>query len=1035
VRVSFSLAVSAAMLSAFLAADPAGCYNHSELKWRTITTEHFLVHYHEGEELTAERASEIAEKVYGPVTRLYQYEPSLPVHLTLRDTDDLSNGAAYFYENKIEIWASNRDFILRGTNDWLWDVITHEFIHIVSIQSAMRFGVLMPGLYLQFFGYENEKRTDVLVGYPDRLVAVPLAGINIPNWFAEGLSQFQTSPERHDVWDSRRDMLLRVAVLNDELLSFDDMGVFGKNTIGSEMVYNQGFSLVRFIGDRYGEGALRELCVEASRLRHLDFNGVMKRVLKADGETVYRRWVDEMRQRYEAETADIRVRMTLGERLPVEGYLNIQPRFSPGGGRITYLSNAGNDYFGTSLYLLELDTGKRKLLEPGVSSPGNWSPDGSKLTYAKRKKNKYGSMVSDIYLYDLETGKEKRMTRGQRAADPCFSAEGGELFYVRNGDGTNNLWVLDLKTGVSKALTSFPYGTEVYAPSSSPRTHKVLFSLFHGDERDIAALDPETGDLELLSYSAEEERDPVYGPGGRTVYFSSDKGGISNIWRLDLASGRASRITNVIGGAFMPTVAGGRVIYSSYEKDGFVLRILEEASGGSLGESYVTAPRALLLEESPRPSLASAPYAYTYGKAHLYPRILSDDGKIKVGFYASSDEVLGKRSAFVGFDYGQKGEYDIFGSLEDRTHRVTLFADGYSVRKRAIARDSLLIVRNGARQWVRGELDLKYDVGGVTAGVKMEWEDPLSRTRRNALSLSYSYDNQGVSFYAYDDSGSYLGKTGWTYFAGRDIQASWQYRSVRRAVDSEINPRGREVFLRADYYDNSLLQPPQYAAGGFFTPRDRYRYYQFTYDHREFIPVPFTRHTLGIRITYSTLDRPVDDFFWIRMGGMDYLRGYTYYSIEGQTALLSGVSYRFPLVGHIGKSIGPVYLHQLYGELFADRVVWDEHPAKDLPAEWLADLFRGGRSGKIRHDKRSVGAGIRLKLFTSYSFGNSFYVQAAYSLGSAWPSLSWFRNCPAGDPERRWTYYWGLLFNFPDFGQPGRGLSGRFDQVPQHPEL
>ena len=100
---------------------------HAELDWRTIETPHFLVHYHTGTDRTARTVAKIAEEIYGPVTSLYDQEPYQKVSLVIKDYDDYSNGGAYFYDNKIEIWAPALDFDLRGTHNWLRNVITHEF--------------------------------------------------------------------------------------------------------------------------------------------------------------------------------------------------------------------------------------------------------------------------------------------------------------------------------------------------------------------------------------------------------------------------------------------------------------------------------------------------------------------------------------------------------------------------------------------------------------------------------------------------------------------------------------------------------------------------------------------------------------------------------------------------------------------------------------------------------------------------------------------------------------------------------------------
>jgi len=109
-------------------------FYHPELTWRTIETEHFYVHYHTGAERTARVVAKVAEDIYAPVTTLYHHRPDGKVSFVIKDFDDYSNGAAYFFDNKVEIWASALDFDLRGTHNWLRNVVTHEFTHIVQIQ-------------------------------------------------------------------------------------------------------------------------------------------------------------------------------------------------------------------------------------------------------------------------------------------------------------------------------------------------------------------------------------------------------------------------------------------------------------------------------------------------------------------------------------------------------------------------------------------------------------------------------------------------------------------------------------------------------------------------------------------------------------------------------------------------------------------------------------------------------------------------------------------------------------------------------------
>ena len=211
----------------------ATAQNHPELRWQVVETEHFRVMYHQGLEGAAARAAEIAEHAYAPVTDLYDYRPVDKVRIVLKDYDDYANGAAYFYHDTIEIWTSalEHDYELRGTSDWLRNVITHEFVHIVSLGAARRMPQRVPALYLQYFGYEREKdRPDILIGYPDVLASYPVMNTVVPMWFAEGVAQYQALGARYDRWDSHRDMLLRMGVLEDDLLTFNEMGTVNNRT-------------------------------------------------------------------------------------------------------------------------------------------------------------------------------------------------------------------------------------------------------------------------------------------------------------------------------------------------------------------------------------------------------------------------------------------------------------------------------------------------------------------------------------------------------------------------------------------------------------------------------------------------------------------------------------------------------------------------------------------------------------------------------------------------------------------------------------
>ena len=269
-------------------------YNHPELNWHSFETEHFVFHYHDETENSAREAATVAEYIYEPITSLYDYEPPEKTQIILKDTDDYANGAAYSFDNKIEIWATPLAFDLRGAHRWLQNVITHEFTHIIQIQSSVKFSLNIPGGFFQFIGYEQEKRDDVLYGYPDRIASYPIPGIIIPPWLAEGTAQFMYPGANFDFLDSHRDMIIRDRVLNNNLLTFSQMNSFGKKGIGNESTYNQGFSFVLWLANNFGNDINKRISAEISKPFQFSISNALKKATGVPGNELYQSWVNDI---------------------------------------------------------------------------------------------------------------------------------------------------------------------------------------------------------------------------------------------------------------------------------------------------------------------------------------------------------------------------------------------------------------------------------------------------------------------------------------------------------------------------------------------------------------------------------------------------------------------------------------------------------------------------------------------------------------------------------------------------------------------
>ncbi|MFZ0390201.1 MAG: BamA/TamA family outer membrane protein, partial [Calditrichia bacterium] len=921
--------------------------NHPELHWQSFETEHFIIHYHQGTERTAHEVANIAEEIYPGVTDLYQYWPETKTQLIIRDTDDYSNGGAYFYENKIEIWAENMDFLLRGTHNWLRDVVTHEFTHIVSIRKSLKFGPKVPAGFLQVFGYEDERRSDVVRGFPDVLVSYPIAGLTIPVWFAEGVAQFQSPSTRFDYRDSHREMILRDRVVTDHLLDLKEMSVFGKNSVGNESSYNQGYAFVNFLAETFGDSVVKDLARYASSRFMLDFNSVIGKVTGVSADSVFRMWESYLQRTYNSRLDTIREYLKTGEPLQKEGIGNIYPLYSPDGKKVAYLEGRGDYLSLNALVVKDLKSDKKQVLDGGVVSSISWSPEGRYIAYAKKSRRPSGSEYFDIFVYDLKRNESVQITEGMRATHPDWSHDGKKLAFVVHSDGLTNLFTLELPSPVTlqenkitgyydlekhqvrytipeeqrndwqrhyrklqyygsnlQQLTHFTGGRQIYHPRWSPNDQYLIFDTSINFARDIAKIPADGGELTFILNTPTDERSPVFSPDGREIYFAGDRTGIFNIYSYDLQSGEVKPHTNVIGGAFMPSVSPqGDLVYSLYQDQGYkiyALKNVNELPPEHLNyrENYQAEIPRMKTPAVQNQATESSRYKRSFGPVGFMPRLLIDYGTIKPGLYVYSNEILDKMFFFGGGAINWDREYDLFSIFEYNFWKPTFFVELYN----STTEVSDEYEDPDGFSTSNDNINVRFNLLEANAGMRGRFRDYVNYE----LSYTYSLYRARIATFAYRELATpdivfISPPIRYSYLKAHSISLMLKRKKVLPEVDSEINPRaGYYASFRATREWNHFLDD-------FATNRvvglevyKKYYFMRYGLDLETYIPVPATRrHSLSMRLQGGYIDHSVDDFFHNFAGGLVGLKGYSYYSISGRSLAIGTLTYRMPLVRNL----------------------------------------------------------------------------------------------------------------------------------------
>ncbi|MEY3419451.1 MAG: hypothetical protein RJA46_1222 [Pseudomonadota bacterium] len=246
----------------------------------------------------------------------------------------------------------------------------------------------------------------------------------------------------------------------------------------------------------------------------------------------------------DADGQNIRNAMNSGE--PI-----ISPSWSPDGKKVAYVSFEDRK---PVIYVHELATGRRIPLsnQKGNNSAPSWSPDGKKLAISLSKDGN-----TQIYSINADGTGLHRLTRGytidtepQYSADgrsiyftsdrggnpqiyrmsaegeqvegakritykqgfvtsPRISPDGKYLAYIANIGGAFRLYILNLATGDSQALTD---GSSDESPSFAANGRYVLYSMKVGGKRVLAAVSVDGNSKQVLSIPGSDVRQPSWGP-------------------------------------------------------------------------------------------------------------------------------------------------------------------------------------------------------------------------------------------------------------------------------------------------------------------------------------------------------------------------------------------------------------------------------------------------------------------------------------------------------------------------------------------
>jgi Tol biopolymer transport system component len=574
-------------------------------RWQVLRTAHFDLDYYPEEESAVREQARIAELWHARLSALIGVAPRRRTpFIVYANQDDfrqtaptpepLGQGAGVMFE------PVHGRVVLPLTGDAQENehLLAHQLVHVFELELLRR--------------QRRRQPLAVLAGRP-----------SVPPWMSEGLAEY-LSVGRESTMTA---MWLRDALLRGDL---PDLGRLSRHP--QYLGYRWGHAFWAYVGGRWGDAAAVRLYVRATRV---GAGAAIRQVLGLAPLELTRQWRAAIGAAYGAFLAARRGPAgggrhgsdlgEVGERLiPRRGSVhdqNLAPSLSPDGSQVAFLST--RDLAGFDLYLADARTGevRSRLLATGaeprlaalrlVDSAGSWSPDGSRFATVA-----FGPAGSEIALIAAATGRLERRIAVPGAgalADPAWSPDGSRIALTGTNVGSSSLYLLDLEGAQVRRLTSA--GHSDLQPAWSPDGRTLAFTsdrggaassdLGRGGPDLSGAAPPDRGRVPmriwLLDVAAGGPPRPAmplepggadqvgaqFGPYANQLFFASDRGGVSDVYRLELDGGRLFQVTRAATGVsgvtrLSPALAvaarGGRLAFSVFAGAAFEIHSLDPAA-------------------------------------------------------------------------------------------------------------------------------------------------------------------------------------------------------------------------------------------------------------------------------------------------------------------------------------------------------------------------------------------------------------------------------------------------------------------------
>ncbi|MGZ4886920.1 MAG: peptidase S9, partial [Candidatus Aminicenantales bacterium] len=565
-----SFAVSVLLVFAVVALAPnlnAQYYGRNKVQYqrfdfKIMKTRHFDIYFYLEDEQTVKMAGLMAERWYSRYSRMFNYEMRSRQPLVLYGSSPQFQQTTVIPELMGEgtggVTESFKRRIVLPYGASLAEtdhVIGHELVH------AFQYDIMAQG-------HSDAARMN------DQSLRIPL-------WFIEGMAEYLSIGPV----DPNTAMWMRDAVQRKDLPTIPKL----ENTY-KYFPYRWGQALWAYITSRWGDEVIGKMMKTVGRSG--DYEVILEGMLGVKIKALAADWHKAMIDAYKPVLEKTQLADTFAKTLlkgSENSRYNISPSISPDGRELVFMSS--RDLFSIDMFLADAETGKvkRKLISTAldphfesiqfIRSAGSWDAKGERFVFGGVTKGR-----PELTILDMKKDKvvkEIPFNELGEILSPCWSPDGEYIAFSALAGGVTDIFIYDLAHNVLKQMTRDVYGD--LQPAWSPDGKKIAFVTERFSTNlewvdighyELALLDVESGQVQkLLGFPNGKNIDPHWTADGQGLYFLSDQNGKTDLYRIDLASGKIFEVTNLYAGISgitdlspaMSVAQTGRVVISAYD--------------------------------------------------------------------------------------------------------------------------------------------------------------------------------------------------------------------------------------------------------------------------------------------------------------------------------------------------------------------------------------------------------------------------------------------------------------------------------------